>query len=238
MTLQLDGAAGKQLGRLDRAHPEWWVYPVAAAVWLSLAFHDFGLGTNGPSGFFHYAVDMTLMVVAMMLPLGAPAAGEAARSAFWSRRRSTAAFYLAGFAVAWAVYGVTISWLAFTFGPPAPLGPWLAATAGVALLWQSSRTRQRAMTRCGSSAVYPSKGWRGMRLTATAGGRHGGRCVTSCCASMIVMLVVPHPAMMAGLLGLTLYERRVGPNPFAERRWRAPAAVYAALAVLGVVLSV
>jgi hypothetical protein len=44
------------------------------------------------------------------------------------------------------------------------------------------------------------------------------------------MLASHHLALMAALFAIQTYERRHGPNPFAERRWQAPAVAYALLA--------
>ena len=54
---------------------------------------------------------------------------------------------------------------------------------------------------------------------------------------MLIMAATHQLVLMIGLFGVHYYERRRGCNPFAAKRWQAPAAAYAGLAVFVALLA-
>lgn len=178
------------------------------------------------------------MIAAMMLPLAAPAAREVARTAFWRRRQRAAACYVFGFAAVWTAFGLALFAAQAALAPPGPQAGWVAATAAGAAVWQGSRLRRRAAIRCGSRPALPQRGWRATRRAVEAGGAFGGRCVVLCGPAMVIMAVSHELFLMCALFAVQLYEWRRGASPFAERRWQAPAAAYAAIASAAAVTAI
>lgn len=224
--------ARRRVRRLTDSHPEWWITPVAVVLWVGVTVHGDprNVAVGSTADVLHAAGHWTIMAVAMMLPLAAPGARRAGLGAVWRRRRATVAWYAVGFVGPWLAYGVVASGVGHAAGLPAQSPVWLGATALVALGWQGSVVRRRAMLRCGPTAGPARRGLLATSSVAVSGARHGCRCVLTCWASMLIMVANPHPGMMGVLLTLHLYERRPGPNPFPDRRLRPPAMAYAGVA--------
>lgn len=231
----------RRLGRSLDANPDRWIVPLAVLLGVSVIAHGFGAeGADWSAGsLVHNAGHWVVMAVAMMLPTVRPAARLAALGTLFSRRRATVAWYVAGFAAVWAGFGLVAAGAGAALPlRSGPAGLWLPAAALVAMAWQGSAFRRRAMSRCSPTPTLPLRGWTANWRTITSGAGHGRRCLFTCWASMLVMVASPHPLLMGALLGIHAYERRSGPDPFAEQRWRAPAAAYGAIAGAGAVIFV
>jgi predicted metal-binding membrane protein len=218
-------------------HPETWVYALAAVAWINLA--GLHLDAAGPPHAHHASAAVShhhstatwlLMVAAMMLPIAAPGARYLARAGFWRRRHVTTVLYVTGFSAIWAAFALALRLAQATLGVPGRGPAWIAALAAAAAAWQSSRVRRQLLTRCSVAPALPQRGWRATSRTIQAGARSGGFSIATCGAAMSVMVASDRLALMAVLFAVQTYERRRGPNPFAERRWQAPAAAYALLA--------
>lgn len=199
--------------------PEVWVYAlavVAAALLLAEAARSASPAApfeDGTSWLVAWSGWM-LMVLAMMLPVIAPHARQAAMLSLWRRRHRAMVGYLSGYLAVWAVVGVGIvGALHGTQQPHPPVGVTVATLLGAAL-WQTSRPRRRIMRRCGSVQIGAAQGHAADRDCAAAGWRAGLLCALTCGPVMLVMAVGhDYPALMAGLLVLLLTERARGPNP-------------------------
>jgi predicted metal-binding membrane protein len=224
------------------ARPEWWVYVLSAGAWTGLGVitldsgspaHAGHHGSGAPTSEASIApgASLLLMLAATMLPLVAPAVRYVARATLWRRRHRMAVYYVAGFGAAWTAFGLVIFGAQTALHVPGDhAGLVVAGAAALAAVWQGSGSRRRALDRCGNRPGLRLRGWRASCQAVWAGGRHGGRCITTCGPSMLVMTLTHSLLTMAAIFGLHLYERRAGPNPFAEQRWQAPAAGYAVIA--------
>jgi Predicted metal-binding integral membrane protein (DUF2182) len=239
-----------RLARARLAHPEWWVYALAGCAWTSVVFTHLGSSSEAHGRHAHHghvhnhpsayvaddsatdAATFLLMVAAMMLPLVGPAARHAGTASFWRRRQRAVAWCVLGFAAVWAVVGLVLFALRAAVPLPGEEAAWLAGTAATAALWQGSRRRRRAAARCSIRPALPQRGWRATSRGLRAGAVFGARCIPLCGPAMAMMAVSPGIAVMVTAYGIQAYEWRRGPNPFAQRRWRAPAAAYAAMATL------
>jgi hypothetical protein len=232
------------------------VYALAGCAWLAVVFTHLGSssehGRHAHHGHVHNhnhpstsvadaaatdAATFLLMVAAMMLPLAGPVARHAGTASFWRRRQRAVACCVLGFAAVWAVVGLALFALRAAVPLPGEEAAWLAGTAAAAALWQGSRRRRRAAARCGIRPALPQRGWRATSRGLRAGAVFGARCIPLCVPAMAMMAVSPGVAVMVAAYGIQAYEWRRGPNPFAQRRWRAPAAAYTAMATLAAVVA-
>ena len=238
---------GSRLGGALAARPEWWVYLLSAGAWAGLGVTILDPGTSAGHGHHAHGVQgaassvtldsafYLLMVAAMMLPLVAPAVRYVVRATLWRRRHRMAAYYVAGFGATWAAFGVSAVGARTALHIPVDHAGWIAGAAALAALWQAQRVRRRALKRCGDRPGLGLSGWRASCRALQAGGRHGVRCVATCGPSMLLMCVTHSVLLMVAVFGLQGYERRAGPNPFAEKRWQAPATAFATIAAVAAV---
>ena len=93
------------------------------------------------------------------------------------------------------------------------------AAAVLALAWQASPAKQRCLNRCHAHPPLAAFGWRAARDALALGLRHGGWCVGSCWALMLLVLLLPqgHVAGMAAAAVLMFSERLDPPRPPAWR---------------------
>jgi predicted metal-binding membrane protein len=149
----------------------------------------------------------TLMSVAMMTPAALPAVRHvAANSLRWRRRRATVEF-LGVYLAMWTLYGLALlSMLALV----RPVGTRsLVLALALACGWQLTSSKRRALSACHRSSPLPLRGWPATAGVARFALRHGGACVGSCWALMLVMAVAMsvEPPMLLGLTGLIYVER-------------------------------
>lgn len=150
-----------------------------------------------------------LMVVAMMLPLSAPQLKiVAARSAPGHKGRSVAIFVV-GFVVAWACAGFAVTATMQLSGLPRPSDRVVTTLLYlVAMFWQVSITKKRALNRC--HFIAPIRTW-GLAADLDAlrnGLRHGRYCVGSCVLTMLPLSASGQgTAAMAVFFALILAER-------------------------------
>jgi predicted metal-binding membrane protein len=182
---------------------------VAAAAWLALvaietrtpaaAHHHHpgaGAGAAGPlSELGHW----TLMTMAMMVPAALPAIGYVALNSLVPRRGRAMALATAAYVAVWLPFGAAALALrhAAVDGAGVPPAALVAATAVVAVAWQASRAKRRAVLACGTTVPLPPRGARADLACLRFGLRHGERCLRSCWAVMLVMA-----AAGPGALGL------------------------------------
>jgi len=194
------------LARARRAHPEWWVYGLAALAWVALAV---GPGDHaGSPALPGLAASSILMSLAMMAPMAAPAARYVALAGRANRRMRGPVLFVGAFVAAWSAASLAI--MAVVGVAAAVIGPLttlLAVTAGAAA-WHRSAQRRRTLARCGSHEPMGRRGWRADRAAATFGLRAARTCATTCGGLMAVAIAAGHPLLgLAALLAVEVHDR-------------------------------
>jgi predicted metal-binding membrane protein len=208
----------------------------ALAAWVVLVARargmDTGPGTNlGSLGWF-LGVWVT-MTAAMMLPSTLPMVLAYAE---FSRSRRTAVF-LAGYLVAWALYGLAAygvyrlvvdaapGWLGWSRAGPYVAGGAIAAAG----LYQLTPLKEACLRRCRGPLHFIVGGWREGRGGALRmGAEHGLFCVGCCWALMLALFAL-------GVMSL-FWTAAVAVAIFAEKVLPRGAALGRALALALVVL--
>ncbi len=129
-----------------------------------------------------------LMSIAMMLPASIPAVQHVAvNSLHWRRRRATTEFLLTYLGI-WTSFGAIAS-VALARWHAAHTRVALASVLLLAVAWQLTPIKRRALQACHRSTPLPPRGWRATVGVARFGLRNGGACFASCWAIMFVMAV-------------------------------------------------
>ena len=214
--------------QVGRAGPEFWVWPVAAACWLVLAWSALGwypLGTT--SGLGHHlgmahsaelpvAVELadhlalwTAMVGATMLPLIARNLRGVALRSPRARRTGAAVQVAAGWALVWLAAGVLLiagllGWQLIA-STTVVVGVICAAAVG----WQFTRLKQLALARC-DRRFAPPLGARAGAACRRFGQSLGRDCLVSCWPGMALMMAAGHtPLVIVALACLSWRDRRL-----------------------------
>ena len=238
----MDGldARRHQLALTLQWRPEWRVATVAAAAWVALLA---GLGMHGADMGTHHAPFVglavwTLMVVAMMVPVTLPAVRYVGLNSMRRRRQRAMALYTAVYVGVWMVFGLTAIGLDHIVGAHLGISEplLLAIVLAVAGGWQLTRAKRRALYACGRTVPLPPLGRRADAGCARFAVLHGWRCIQSCWAIMLVMVVIGHSSLvwMIALTALVIAEELT----VTGRRLTRPAAGILALAAAGVALGV
>ena len=171
--------------------------------------------------------EWAVMLVAMMPPLLAQPIDHVLRSSRPSGRARAVAGFTLGYGAIWMLAGVPLVLLALllvaALGDVAPV-----AALVLALTWSASPWQRRAQNRGHRVRRLSVLGWRADRDAIAYGVVHGGWCVSTCWAWMLVPLTLANhhlPAMMA--VGLVLFIERLAPA--AAPRWRWPVPVMVAI---------
>lgn len=222
-----------------RWQPEWRVAVVVAAAWLTLLA---GLGMPpmhlGPH---HAALGVlaglpgwSLMVVAMMVPVTLPAVRYVGLNSMRRRRQRAMALYTIAYVGVWLLFGLTalgtehILSVHLGISRRVLLALALAAAAG----WQLTRAKRRALFACGSTVPLPPLGRRADAGCARFALLQAWRCIRSCWAIMLVMVVAGHASLvwMVALTALIVAEELT----LTGRRVTRPAAGLLAAAAAAV----
>jgi predicted metal-binding membrane protein len=178
----------------------------------------------------------TLMAVAMMAPVGLPAARHVGFNSIRARRYRAIAVYFATYVAVWIGFGMIALGAAGlarqTLGVDTDL--LLAGTLAAAAAWQLTRWKRRALYGCKRTVPLPPLGLRADAGCVRFALKHGWRCLTSCWALMATMAVVDRSSViwMAVLTAFVTVEELT----VAGRRLRVPAAaVFAGGAMLVVI---
>jgi predicted metal-binding membrane protein len=238
--------------RMDAA-TGWTVTIVALAIlaWIAalivMAEHDEGPGTP-LHDFPTFLAGWIVMLTAMMLPselsyVRVFAALSADSAAGRIEARGRVLTFVAGYALAWTLYGAiafaldaAIREAAFDFISWARAGPLIAgAVLVLAGLYQISRLKEACLTHCRTPLSYFARHWRPGHLGGLRMGLvHGLVCVGCCWALMAVMFAVGAMSLIwMGLLGLLMFAEKVLP---AGPRLALPIAVF--LSIMGVWIAV
>lgn len=234
-------ALAQRLALTLRWRPEWRVAAVVAATWIALAA---GLGTHASHTGTHHAAlapiaglpGWSLMVVAMMVPVTLPAIRHVGMSSMRSRRQRAMAIYTIVYVGVWVLFGITA--LGTEHLVRVHLGIshtlLLAAVLAVAGAWQLTRAKRRALFACGRTVPLPPLGRRADAGCTRYAVLQGWRCVKSCWAIMLVMVVVGHSSLvwMLALTALVVAEELT----VSGRRLTRPAAGALGVAAVAVAL--
>jgi predicted metal-binding membrane protein len=209
-------------------HPEWWMLGLSLCAWVAIAFPGGSLSQTAhhqlpasPGIPPHWNLShWMLMVVAMMFPsLIAPVRITASRS-LWRRRNRAVMLFLAGYLVPWLVFGLSIG-----LGISALLSRnWLADSAAafsiipgfgfvIAVVWQFTPMKRRALVSCHGSVPIAPRGWRANRDCLRYGLTIGRACVGSCWALMLLPMLFAHNlGLMIAVTALGFLERSFSPR--------------------------
>ncbi|MGY3439912.1 copper chaperone [Marinovum sp. KMM 9879] len=210
--------------------PSWAVLGLGSDAMVLPALCSSGLLWSVPAPetyafFFTYVSPMALilgwaiMVAAMMVPTLLGPLGYLRLRTFAPLRVRAEVLALLGYAAVWMLAGVGLLGLALTLRLAAGDSLWpLTAALALALIWQASPWKQRALNLCHRQsplAAFAPALWRdSLRLGLVA----GGSCLASCWALMLTALLLPAyhlEAMIA--LSLWIWAERL--DPPRPARW-------------------
>lgn len=206
-------------------NPQWWIAPLAVAGWVwllgvpllqayagqhSVAHHGHGAhaptgsGVSVPSQIAHWTA-----MIAVMLPLAWDNVRYAARRVPTAACARVTAMIVAGWGTAWAITAVVLTMITGLTGAllgPRP-GAWVAI--GLALAWQLTRGRFRALARCHQRYAPPLPEPERTRGCGAYGLRLGRDCAVACGPMMLVMAATGHHVVAAvAMVALGWFERR------------------------------
>jgi predicted metal-binding membrane protein len=162
------------------------------------------------------------MVLAMMAPLLTVPMTHLWTRSLARRRLRAIAFFLLAYGAVWTA---AMTLLVVASAGLAALGiGWVAALA-LAVLWQSTPTRQGSLNRCHRLPRLAAFGWSADRDCLAYGVSSALWCVGACWALMLVPMFVEsgHFVAMAAVMAFLLAERQL---PGRAVRWRIPFAIY------------
>lgn len=205
----------------------------AAAAWYFtvLAFREMapGPGTMG-LGLTGFLAAWTLMMAAMMLPALSPLAAvylrsiQSTRSALLRATRTTA--LVAGYLVAWAIFGAiafAAAQLAGGLAMGAPdAAPWVGAgVVAAAGLYQVTPLKDFCLRHCRSPVAFllHVSGYRGRLRDLRVGIYHGLYCIGCCWALMVVLIAVGvmNLAWMAAIAAAVFLEKTWSHGPAVSK---------------------
>ena len=169
-------------------HPEWWSIALSISAWLvllSMPRHYFSHGAAGAD-----AVLWLLMIVAMMFPLIVAPVRDTAFRSLWTRRHRAIACFLTGYVVCWLVFGAAIVWIRERSS--IDLRALAVVAVAIAIAWQFSSWKTRALRNCHRVMPLAPVGWRADWTCARFGWRIGGACIGACGALMAACALVDH----------------------------------------------
>ena len=164
------------------------------------------------------AAGWMLMVAAMMPPLLATPLTHIRARSVRTRRARSAGLFLIAYAGTWAAAGAALLLLALVLHSLAAVhaaAPGSAATL-LALLWQASPLKQRALNRCHKLPPLSPSGAAADGDAFAFGLSHGSACVASCWAMMLIPLALPwyaHVPVMVLVAIFAFAERQEQPRP-------------------------
>ena len=200
-------ASHARLAGTLRWAPEWPAAVLAALAWAALAA---GAGHAGavPAGHAHHdhvhpgvAAQLpawTLMVVAMMLPVALPALRHVARNSIRRRRGRAMAVFTVAYIAVWVAFGCVAIAGYSVVTATLMLGERTLLTLAlyIAAAWQFMRAKHRAVLACKRTVPLPPVGLRADIASARFAVLQALRCLRSCWALMVVMVVAGHHSLL------------------------------------------
>ena len=205
--------------RLSWPHPEWWSLCLCVAAWILILWKAIPMsaGMDMAHGHHHQAMTTAIspneqvawtaeafwwlvMVAAMMLPIVRDPIHTTAERSLWRRRHRAIGGFLLGYLGPWMLFGLVASAALFGLRMKSWLEPTVAAAIGfgVAVLWQLTTTKRRAVLACHRTLPIAPTGWRADRDCMRYGWMVGSSCIVSCWALMLACMLAGHgiPAMV------------------------------------------
>lgn len=191
--------------------PEWPIAAIVGLAWVAacVVYAATG-GDHRGTGAAAALGGWALMAIAMMGPMALPAVRHVALNSLRARRLRAMALYFAVFTGVWLAFGIVA--LAAERVATQMLGidsrVLLASALALAVAWQLTRTKRRAIYACTRTVALPPLGRRADAACARFALKQGRRSVVSCWALMLVMTAVGHMnlAWMAALTAFILFE--------------------------------
>lgn len=213
--------------RISWPHPEWWSLGLCAAAWLLILWRAGETILNIPASHLHSGHGMStelsgeqiawsiqsfwwlVMVVAMMFPMVLDPIRITAARSLWRRRHRAIAVFLVGYVGIWIMFGFGASLLSAFVAQTGFRPDMVAGVAfGIALIWQITPVRRRAVTGCHRTLPISPFGWRADGDCLRYGWIIGSSCLVSCWALMLACMLSGHsvPAMI-GITAIGWIER-------------------------------
>ena len=198
---RLSVASGR---RLMWRYPEWWSVALSVAAWLailSMPRHSASHQTTATN-----LVSWLLMVVAMMFPLVIAQVRQVAFHSLWSRRHRAIGVFLTGYVATWLACGALVIVIQSEFAIDTL--PATIVAIVIAVAWQASPWKRRALSDCHRIMPLAPSGWRANWDCLRFGWRIGTACVGACWALMTVCAVSNHGvAAMCVATMVTIHDR-------------------------------
>lgn len=210
----------RSIARVLAWRPEWPYALLAVLTWIGIIIwhttsHTFEHAVTVQSSVSAISrgievAGWTVMIVAMMLPLTLPAVGHVAFNTIRARRQRAMAIYVGCFIGTWVVLGAAAL---VARDALVDLRVWngrliVVATLCIAAVWQISRFKRRALYQCRQTIPLPPRGVAADAACARFGVLQAWRCVRTCWALMLVMVVIEEGTLLAmtAMTGLVLLE--------------------------------
>jgi predicted metal-binding membrane protein len=206
----------RQLRHAVWRHPEWWSIAGCTWAWLYLSLAGTDTGSVWAASMHHQsdsrALSLTLMILAMMVPLLIRQIQWIARSSLWARRNVAIAQFLIGYVSIWSPFVLIVDTVAGRLEHTGSVA-YLTATAFlVATVWQFSSVKRRALLTCHRTVPLAPRGWKADRDCIEHGLRTGANCFRSCWALMLAVCILGHPLpVLAAATLISLAERQLKP---------------------------
>ena len=195
---------------------------LTAATWVLLIAQPYGMAghahlhAGNSAAAQMQAAGWALMLVAMMAPLLIPSIQYVRQRSFKHRRARAVALFVAGYGASWMAAGAVVLAIETTVKLLVPMS--FLPAAGVALIavvWQFSPIKQRALNRCHLHTELAAFGATADLAVLRFGLTHGVWCVVSCWALMLFPMLLPSGrlAAMAVVAFLVFSERLDRPMP-------------------------
>ncbi len=234
-------ASGGGLTSSLRWTPEWPVAALAALAWVAMAA---GIGMpSGPPGHEHHMHShgsvpaqlpgWGLMTLAMMLPVALPAVRHVALNSVRRRRTRAMVDFVLAYVAVWLVFGLAAiaGYRVVTMTLMLGDRTLLVLALYFAMAWQLTRTKRRAILGCKRTVPLPPQGLHADVACARFGVLQAVRCLRSCWAMMLVMVVAGHHSLI-WMLALTPLVWMEELTPRGRERLRHVAAALGAISVL------
>ena len=176
-----------------------------------------------------------VMAVAMMLPGALPALSHVSTHSFRRRRGRAMALFAVVYIGVWTIFGTVA--LVGAGAVHASAGVELGLALTVAVAWQLTGYKRRALRDCHRGVPLPPRGWAANAGVARFGLVNAGACVRACWPAMLAMAFVPGSQMwiwMPALTGL-MWAEKLARRPRWATRVVAAALTVAAVAALALV---
>lgn len=244
--------AVRRMGVILAWRPEWPAIVVVAMAWVVLLAvhgvhaahasapaqdaHSMPGSHGGPAAPMVLGTmgvgDWALMSVAMMVPATLPAIRHVGLNSIRRRRRWAMAVYVVAYVAVWLAFGIpALLLVAALRAAGADEFQLVSGALLVALLWQLTRWKRRAIVACQRTVPLPPVGWRADYACVRFGVRQAGRCIASCWPLMLVMAAMG-PMGHANLVGMAALTAGIVAERHISVRGHFAAPVLSALAVV------